>query len=83
MEDDLQLYGLKYNVVVMVFFITYAGLEVPCNVHHFSPSKDLKSKRGLSWDCKSLFKSLYKTALTLRLFRSFSRCSVRRSGFLA
>jgi hypothetical protein len=67
MEDDLQLYGLKYNVVVMVFFITYGGLEVPCNVR-----PPLSSPQEL--DRADIFDSSC---------RSSSRCSVRPFGYLA
>ncbi|KIW98242.1 uncharacterized protein Z519_01826 [Cladophialophora bantiana CBS 173.52] len=32
MQTDLNLMGIKYNVVVMVFFIPYGLLEVPSNI---------------------------------------------------
>jgi hypothetical protein len=32
MEDDLNLYGLRYNAALTVFFVPYALLEVPSNV---------------------------------------------------
>ncbi|KIY02918.1 uncharacterized protein Z520_01383 [Fonsecaea multimorphosa CBS 102226] len=32
MYEDLELYGLRYNTVVAVFFVTYALFEVPSNI---------------------------------------------------
>lgn len=32
MNDDLKLTGIQYNIVLTVFFISYALLEVPSNI---------------------------------------------------
>jgi hypothetical protein len=32
MQEDLKLEGIKYNMVVMIFFIPYGLLEVPSNI---------------------------------------------------
>lgn len=32
MYDDLELYGLKYNTAVTIFFVPYTIFEVPSNV---------------------------------------------------
>lgn len=32
MQTDLNLHGSQYNVALTVFFISYALLEVPCNI---------------------------------------------------
>lgn len=32
MYDDLELYGMKYNTALTVFFVTYTIFEIPSNV---------------------------------------------------
>lgn len=48
MYDDLELYGMKYNTALTVFFVTYVIFEIPSNVvclAHLSAGGDGDGRR--------------------------------------